>query len=323
LDFNQIITISKVNDFKLITPVLFVVFNRIDTTEQVFAEIRRAHPAQLFIAADGPRTNRPGETEKCDAVRRLILDRIDWPCEVKVRFLDENLGCRVAVSSAVDWFFSEVEEGIILEDDCLPHPDFFRFCQELLKHYRHDTRMMHISGVNFQYGQIRGNGSYYFSRYAHIWGWASWRRAWKYYDVEMKNYPEFKKSGLAESIFPECAIRKRWLKILDQIYEKSPIFNTWDFQWSYSLFQQNGLSIIPNRNLVSNLGCGCEGTNTDGSNCFARQPLREIGEINHPLFVIADVVADRFTFDKNFKYDIWSKIAKLISRIKHGMQFLR
>ena len=152
-------------------PILFLVFNRPETTALVFQEIRKVRPQQLFVAADGPRPDRTGEAEKCAEVKKIVA-AVDWPCEVKTLFRDNNLGCRVAVSSAINWFFENVEEGIILEDDCLPHPDFFRFCNELLDYYRNDERIMHIGGNNFQFVNKYGKSSYYFSHYAHIWGWA-------------------------------------------------------------------------------------------------------------------------------------------------------
>ncbi len=301
------------NSFK--TSILFIVFCREDTTQRVFEAIRTARPAQLYIAADGPRADRPGEAEKCDKVRNLILQGIDWDCQVKTLFRDHNLGCRAAVSSAIDWFFSQVEEGIILEDDCLPHPDFFRFCEEMLEYYSDDTRIMHIGGGNFQLGRKIGKASYYFSRYSHIWGWASWRRAWQYYDVDIKSFPKFEQQNIVANIFSEKRIQKRWNEILNKIYKKDMIFNTWDFQWNYALFCQNGLSIIPNVNLISNIGCGVEGTNTSQDNVYSGLETYEMGEIVHPEFIVPNTKADDFTFLKFFQADILSKVKSRIKRI--------
>jgi hypothetical protein len=157
------------------TPIAFFIFNRPDTTARVFEAIRQAQPSKLLVVADGPRSTRPGEAEKC-AATRAIIDQVDWECEVLTNYSDVNLGCRHRVSSGLDWVFEQVEEAIILEDDCLPHPTFFRFCEELLEWYRHDHRIVAISGDNFQNGHQSGEFSYYFSRYVHIWGWATWRR---------------------------------------------------------------------------------------------------------------------------------------------------
>src|SRR6185369_14461868 len=168
-------------DWALTTPVAFIIFNRPDTTEKVFAEIARARPPKLLVIADGPRAGRAGEADRC-AATRAIIDRVDWDCKVLTNYSDVNLGCKNRVASGIDWVFEQVPEAIILEDDCLPDPTFFRFCEELLIRYREDERISQICGANFQFGRKRSNDSYYFSRYNHIWGWASWRRAWQHYD---------------------------------------------------------------------------------------------------------------------------------------------
>ena len=168
-----------------ISPILFLIFNRPETTKKVFSAIKEVQPPRLYIAADGPRSEQPDEADHCE-LARTIATKVDWDCEVKTLFRDQNLGIRIAVSQAIDWFFEQEPEGIILEDDCLPDQSFFWFCKELLEKYRNDTRIMHIGGTNFQFGKNRTNYSYYFSRYAHIWGWASWRRAWEYYDEKLK-----------------------------------------------------------------------------------------------------------------------------------------
>ena len=166
------------------TPILFLIFNRPDTTKRVFESIRSIKPAKLYIAADGDRKDKVGEDLLCKDTRSII-DLIDWECEIKTLFRPENLGCKIAVSSAIDWFFENEEQGIILEDDCLPNESFYIYCETLLNYYAFNERIMHISGNNFQDGMMRGNGSYYFSNYNHIWGWASWKRAWKAYNVDL------------------------------------------------------------------------------------------------------------------------------------------
>ncbi|WP_026464821.1 hypothetical protein [Adhaeribacter aquaticus] len=277
---------------KLITPVLFLIFNRPENTQLVFNEIRKAAPEKLFIAADGPRASRPGETEKCELTRRVI-DQIDWPCEVFTLIRDQNLGCRVAVSSAIDWFFENVEEGIILEDDCLPDQSFFWFCQELLEKYRNDSRIMHITGSNHQYGRKRGDASYYFSRIPHVWGWATWRRAWDLYDVNMASFPEFVRSNKIADVFKGEKVQKEWIKVMYRIYNGH---NTWDYQWSYTNFIHNSLCIIPNVNLISNIGFGIDSTHpTDPTDKLANTPTESINEIIHPTEFVADMDADYFS----------------------------
>jgi len=190
-------------------PVLFLIFNRSDTTQLVFNEIRKAQPAQLFIAADGPRKDRPEDIENCRKVREIIR-QVDWDCSVSTLFRDENLGCKRGVSSAIDWFFSHVDEGIILEDDCVPDPSFFPFCQELLERYRDDERIMVISGDNLQFGRRKSQYSYYFSRCFHLWGWATWKRAWDNYDIKMELWPKIKETGRLKDILHDPNAEKYW-----------------------------------------------------------------------------------------------------------------
>lgn len=168
--------------------VLFLVFNRPDTTRQVLDSIRQARPPRLYVAADGAREDRPGERERCERVRGIATD-VDWPCEVHTLFRARNLGCKTAVSGGISWFFEQEEEGIILEDDVLPDQSFFVFCEELLERYRHEAKVTMISGDYFHGNNHQPTASYFFSRYTHIWGWASWRRAWQHYDREMAQWP--------------------------------------------------------------------------------------------------------------------------------------
>ena len=235
-------------------PVLFLIFNRPETTRKVLAAIREYRPERLFIAADGPRRDRPEEREHCLLAREAAL-RIDWPCEINTRLLPENLGCRNAVSSAVSWFFDAVDEGIVLEDDCLPSSDFFRFASAMLEHYRNEPRIMHISGVNFQDGIMRGDASAFYSTIPHIWGWASWKRAWKHYDPDMRDYPQLRDTGELYRALPGTPYL-RWvlLRMMERTYLRSPHFNTWDVQWHYTLARLRALAVTPNANLVSNIG---------------------------------------------------------------------
>ncbi|MGZ3767752.1 MAG: hypothetical protein ACXVA2_24025, partial [Mucilaginibacter sp.] len=243
------------------TPVLFVVFNRPETTSLVFEAIRDAQPKYLYIASDGPRLNNDSDAEKCQIVRKIVAN-ITWDCEVKTLFREENLGCGLGPVSAYDWFFKNEEEGIILEDDCLPDPSFFRYCQELLEKYRCDTRVMHISGSNFQKGwQNDHDYSYYFSSYPHEWGWATWRRAWQLYDFGVERYPELIKKKYFKNYFGSLAERNYRLAKIKRSYN-NPKANWWDYQWSFALFVNSGLSVIPNVNLIENIGFGSEATHT-------------------------------------------------------------
>ena len=277
------------------TPIAFLIFNRPSLTDIVFEAIARAKPQKLLVVADGPRF--PGESEKCQKARSVI-EKIDWECEVLTNFSQINLGCKQRISSGLDWVFSEVEEAIILEDDCLPAPSFFYFCETLLDHYRHDKRIMHISGNNFQQDRIKTDHSYYYSKYSHVWGWASWRRAWEYYDVDMKTWLEYKKLGMICSACEDSYEQKYWIDIFNRVFEGA--VSTWDYQWLYACWSQNGLSILPNLNLVSNIGFGLDATHTSTNCSQANLPIDNIWEIDHPSFVARFQAADTFTFDHHY-----------------------
>jgi hypothetical protein len=275
------------------TPVAFLIFNRPDLTSIVFDAIAQAKPKKLLVVADGPRF--PEEAVKCRQAR-AVVERVDWDCEVLTNFSEINLGCKHRVSSGLDWVFSEVEEAIILEDDCLPAPSFFYFCQTLLEHYRDDERIMHISGNNFQFGQSRTEYSYYFSKYSHIWGWASWRRAWKYYDVNIKTWSQYKGLDRLSYICENPCEQQYWIDIFDRVFNGA--IDTWDYQWIYTCWSQSGLSILPDSNLVSNIGFGVDGTHTSNSeNRLAKLPLTDIWEIKHPQFFVRHREADNYTFN--------------------------
>ncbi|MBD2179746.1 glycosyltransferase family 2 protein [Planktothrix sp. FACHB-1375] len=301
------------------TPIAFFIFNRPHLTKIVFDAIAKAKPKKLLVVADGPRF--PEEDEKCQKARAAVMANINWECEVLTNFSEPNLGCKERVSSGLNWVFSEVEEAIILEDDCLPHPSFFRFCETLLERYRYDERVMMISGDNFQLGKSRTEYSYYYSKYTHIWGWASWKRAWQYYDVNMKSWPEYKNVNLISSVCEDQLEQKYWTDIFDIVFNGG--MNTWDYQWLYGCWCQNGLSILPNCNLVSNIGFGNEGTHTSYDSPWAQLPTSDIGNIEHPPFMVRHRDADNYTFDylfggKNFRESntFTRKLRRRLSLIK-------
>jgi hypothetical protein len=241
------------------TPILFIVFNRLDKAYIVFETIKKLRPRFLYIAADGPRPERSGEKKLCENIRKKLLNEIDWPCEVKTLFQESNLGCKLGVSKAITWFFENVEEGIILEDDCLPDESFFKFCSELLIKYRNNDEVAVISGNHFG-SETFGDASYYFKRIPHIWGWATWRRVWQKYDISMRSYPEFRKNKRIKEIWSSKKVQNYWLNIFDQVYKNK--IDTWDYQLAFSIFFNNEICICPNYNLVSNIGFGKDFTNT-------------------------------------------------------------
>jgi len=299
----------------LSTAVLFLVFNRLDTTKQVFEAICQAKPPRLYIAADGARATKEGEADKVNAVRDYILSNIDWECEVKTLFREQNLGCKYAVSSAITWFFENEEMGIILEDDCLPSQSFFWFCEELLERYKDDMRIGQISGDNFQNGIKRGEADYYFSIYNHIWGWASWANRWKNYDVELDTIAD---SDFVNDLFAERNTNKYWKNIFEQMKQKQIV--TWDYQWTFTLWSHKQLTILPNMNLISNVGFGADATHTTGESEFSKLIAHDFIITKHPLNTVRNKEADEYTSNLMFKQKLFfERIANKLKRVLSAM----
>lgn len=266
------------------TAVLFLVFNRLDTTMRVFETIRKAKPPRFYVAADGPRKSRPDESEKVKSVRAYVLKNIDWPCEVKTLFREKNLGCKLAVSGAITWFFDNEDQGIILEDDCLPSQSFFWFCEELLEKYKNDSRIGQICGFNPVTDRLIADESYLFSKFGPIWGWASWKRAWKNYDVKMSEWPLIKSRKLLDCI-TDSKLEKLWrIQVFDSVYNND--LNTWDFQWSFYKLINNELSVIPAKNLIVNIGFGHDSTHTSGELNPKFMTAFDLVDLKHPLFIM-------------------------------------
>lgn len=293
------------------TPVAFLVFNRPDTTEQVFAAIRQAEPETLLLVADGPRPDREGEAEACARVREII-GQVDWPCRVLCNFSDVNLGCRERVSSGLEWVFDQVEEAILLEDDCLPHPDFFPFCERLLERYRHDERVMMIGGTNYLQDRLHVPESYLFSRYFAIWGWASWRRAWRHYDLTMKTWPRFRSEGQLAGFYADGYMRRRMMEMFDDAFHGR--VSTWDIQWFFACLFNNGVSIVPRRNMISNIGTtGAHSGGYSANNFFPLFPC-DVQRLVHPEQVFPNQLYDRHFFAEQFKPDA-GRMARSMGRL--------
>ncbi len=300
------------------TPVVFIIFKRPQTTEKVFEVIRQAKPQKLFLIADGPRIDRPDEVEKC-AAARAIVDQVDWDCEVLKNFSETNLGCGKRVYSGLDWVFEHVEEAIILEDDCVPHPSFFPFCENLLEQYRFDQRITSISGQNVQLGYRRTQYSYYFSRYSHSWGWATWRRVWRYYDFDMKLWQEVKSTNFLQNILMDSHVARYWTEIFERTYNEH--INIWDYQWTLTCWLQSGLSIIPNVNLVSNIGFGADATHfKQKGNKTLYKPIEAMEfPLKHPPSVIRNVQADDFTQRVAFECGRFEQLKVSLKRVVKKM----
>ncbi|HEX2099267.1 MAG TPA: hypothetical protein VHF69_01315 [Candidatus Synoicihabitans sp.] len=241
-------------------PVVFIVFNRPEVTARVFAAIRSAQPSKLLVVCDGPRRQKAGEAEKVQAVRAIVERGVDWPCEVRTNYSEANLGCRHRVASGITWAFEQVEEAIILEDDCLPDPSFFPFCTELLARYRHDQRVLHINGTNLAPARSPGRHGYRFSHYPWIWGWATWRRAWAHFDFTMQHWEE--REAVMRGTFASAWEAQYWIAEWNRARKDLERANTWGFPWMFSVRAQGGLTLMPTTNLVRNLGMGDDATHT-------------------------------------------------------------
>lgn len=331
LSWEAVAPIDAVNLKKLHTPVLLMIFNRPEPTKQIVETIRKISPERLYVAADGPREGRPGESEACEEAQRIV-ENAGLECQIYTRFSPTNQGPMHAQIAALDWFFQHEEEGIILEDDCLPSSSFFRYCEELLNKYRNDNRIFMISGNNFQAGKKRGDGDYYFSIYTHIWGWATWRRAWARLDKSLSTWPEFKKSGSIRSLHLARETRNYWSSLFESIhcgqYQRG-----WDYRFLYSCWKENGLVVIPNLNLVTNIGFGKLATNClDAESEWANMDRGDLSfPLVHPSIVQRNVEADELTSRLMFrKPSLLSRIKsaamdparmykKLLNRVKEGI----
>ena len=301
--------------YQVKSPILFLIFNRPKESQILFNVISQAKPKKLYVAADGPRNN--GKDELLCKETKDILNQINWDCELVTLFREENLGCGKAVSSAITWFFENEEEGIILEDDCLPSPDFFRFCDVMLEKYRIDNRIGHICGCNFQDGIKRGEGDYYYSKLTHVWGWASWRRVWEKYDFEMIGLEEVNENDVISALTDNEVNKKSIYKAFFSTKEGE--INTWDYQYFFSNLVNGRFSIIPNYNMISNIGFNADGTHTFNTNSpmsnvlFNELPL----EIKHPTFMFQNRLADNYTLDKEIPTLLQVLKNNFKTKIKH------
>ena len=298
-------------EFQLNTPVVFIIFNRPDTTRVVFDEIRKAKPPKLLVVADGPRRDKAGEAKQCEQTRRIIQE-VDWDCEVITNFAADNLGCRERIVTGLAWVFSLVEEAIILEDDCVPHPSFFRFCQETLAYYRNESRIMMISGTNYLVDKFETPDSYFFSRHYSIWGWATWRRAWKSYDPDIRAW---RQSIGVKQLRYQCAdwkMQKHFEMKFDMITGRQ--INTWDFQWVFNCLFNNGLCLTAAKNLITNIGV--VGTHSDAESDSHFLPGIGIEfPLRHPTYLYPDCRYDQFLFRAQS-----SKIVLLKRMIESGLR---
>ncbi|MEE9450696.1 MAG: hypothetical protein V3V72_11645 [Ignavibacteriaceae bacterium] len=299
---------------KITTPVVLIIFNRPELTKRIFQEIRNVKPTALYVIADGPRKTRPGENERC-ILTRNIIETVDWECKVYKNYSDVNLGCKKRISSGISWVFENTEEAIILEDDCLPHLTFFQYCEELLQKYREDERVMMISGNNFFRRSNIAEYSYYFTSFNHIWGWATWRRAWQHYDLEMKKWPKLKNSGFLLEIVKDPKSVHYWNTILQEVYDGK--INTWAYQWLFAGWVNNKLNIIPSKNLISNIGFGVDSTHTaEKDHPFSNLPLVEMEfPLSHPPEVIRNMKTDLYETKTVHRFGMREKFVRFVKKL--------
>jgi len=300
-------------------PVLFIIFNRTELAIETFKSIKKYQPTELYIVADGARKGKEGEKEKCDYTRQTILKQIDWDCNIHKLFREENVGCGLSVSGGISWMFESENYGIVIEDDCSPSLDFFLLCEDLLPRYKDCDNIMQINGFNPVAATEEGSG-YSFSRYPKIWGWATWKRAWAYFDISMKEWETYRNNNKMNKQFP---LFERWIHqyVWNKYYEElqnviSP--RAWGIQWSVSVFSRDGLCIVPDVNLIVNTGEGI-----DATNCDVVDPLiskcklgKFIFPIQHPKKIGLNIKTNRM--DSNFYLQ-----RKVSVRIQRAKKFLK
>lgn len=305
------------------TSVLLIIFNRPSKTKKVIDSLRDIKPTKLYVAADGPRDNNKADTENCRLTRETLKE-INWDCEVKTLFREKNLGCKHSVSKALNWFFSFEEMGIILEDDIIPNRSFFIFCEEMLNRYQNDNTIGMITGSNLIANEVAISESYTFSHYANIWGWATWRRVWQTYDVNIEEWPKWKEEKNFKGIDDKYPLFTHyWKDVLWAIHNNK--IDTWDFQWFFNLWKTNKLCIVPKYNLIQNIGFDHEATHTDGSipDYITNNPAKELTlPLNHPKFIKRNELLDYATSKIIFKISFKTILKNKLRRNKYLGNFL-
>jgi GT2 family glycosyltransferase len=296
------------------TPVVLVLFARPDTTERLVELVRAARPPLVFVIADGPRPDRPEDVGRCEATREVVA-RTDWDCEVRTAYADANLGVKRRVETGFEWVFEQVDEAIILEDDCIPHPTFFPFCDELLERYRDEPRIFSIAGGCFEPDRVVGP-SYRFSRYQLIWGWATWRRAWRQYDPLLTRWPELRDTGGLEELLEDRRAVQFWSWAFEQAH--SGHFSAWDWAWNLAVWLDGGLSVVPSRNLVANVGFREDATNTRPEHHRQEVTPPAVAmefPLRHPSEIVRDADADRLVDEILFGGNIDRMFERLRARL--------
>ncbi|MEL7508633.1 MAG: glycosyltransferase family 2 protein [Cyanobacteria bacterium J06554_1] len=299
--------------FDLKIPVVICIFKRFESTKKVLEAVKHYAPDQIFVIADGPRNK--DEAVKCSKTRSLFND-VGWPCKVYRNFSEEKLGGKARVSSGISWVFKHVDKAIILEDDCMPSQDFFAFCAELLTKYAEEPRVMQIAGSNFQYGRRRTKYSYYFSNYPLCWGWATWRRAWKNFDIDIKAWPKAREKDLIKKVLNHNRAERYWTKLFQNIYD-GRVKHGWDYRWTLACWLQGGLTITPEKNLVANIG----NTNDAAHMQHKSSHLIDLSvdslefPLKHNPIIEKESKADAFTFDAYYSSPLLWRLSRKLKKM--------
>lgn len=298
-------------------PILVIIFNRHELVQKLFNEIKKQKPKYLYISCDGPRVDKENDIELINK-SKAVFDQIDWDCEIKTLYRDKNWGAGKSISDALIWFFNQVEEGVVFEEDCFPHQDFFEYCEVLLEKYRNNSEIMFIGGNNFQ-KQSKSEFSYYFSAYPHIWGWASWQRVIYDYSFELKNISNKDFKNVINHYNFSWIETKVWFDKFKRIQMGQ--INSWDYQLTYNIWSKKGISIIPQMNLVKNIGFGKDAIHCKNSKSIeANLEIHPILPIKHPKEVIINTDADSYYYNnfikKNMTQLFWRFFLRNYFRIK-------
>lgn len=302
-------------------PVLIMIWRRPQAFRRLLDALRPVAPKTLYIACDGPSLERTGEVDQVVATRALIETDIDWPCKIHRLFSDTNQGCSLGPIHAINWFFEHVDQGIILEDDCIPHPDFFTHCSSLLNRYRADHRVWCISGNCYLDTPIPGVAKYYFSRYPLTWGWATWRDRWQQFDPLLLQWPALRDSGLFQQLFEDIYEASYWAEIFERTYRSEAPITWWDYQWFFAALIRGGLTATPVRNLVSNIGFGEGATHTLNPDTPIH-PALPLGPITHPDFVLRHRDADTYTYAHHYGGIRRRRLRTLQQRIRRRLSMV-
>jgi hypothetical protein len=293
------------------TPIVVFSYNRPESTTRLLSVIKEINPSKLFLICDGPKENNSIDNENNKRVVEIIKS-FQIEGEIIYEISKKNLGLGKRIASGLDFVFSLVEDAIILEDDCIPSKSFFPFCSELLEKYKLDTRIMMISGNNYNPEYFKNTNSYIFTKYGHIWGWATWRRAWNLFDYNMTTWPEFYSKNLHKMVFKTTKEQRYFTKIFNLYYSSKKV--PWGYRWFYSRISNNSLSIMPTSNLVSNIGA--IGTNSDVSKMHYFKSVNDNYQINtHPNFVFEEEAFDTYHFNNHIspRKNHFNKIVKKIN----------